>query len=156
MQHKHDCRYCWFALHAGSLLLAVSLCGCGDGLTRATVAGKVTLSGVPLQAGIIRFVPVAPHKGPVASAAIVNGEYKIPKFEGPVAGYHRVEVEADLQLGFSLDDEAAYAARGGAPLPPNPIPPAYNTQSLLTKEVTRGHNEYNLDIPDANNSVAGS
>ena len=51
-------------------------------------------------------------------------------------------------LGFALDDEASFALRGGAPLPPNPIPPEYNRQSRLTTEVKAGHNEYNFDVPD--------
>jgi hypothetical protein len=65
-----------------------------------------------------------------------------------VTGQNRVEVEADLNLGFALDDEAAFAKRGGRPLPPNPVPPAFNSQSTLTADVKSGaENTFDISIP---------
>ena len=131
------------------LSLGIVLCGCGDGLTRSTISGKVAVGGAPLKAGRILFIPVPPLKGPTASAAVIDGAYAVPKREGPVAGVHRVEVEAELPLGFAIDDEAAFAQRGGAPLPPNPIPAEFNRQSTLTAEVKPGANTYDVAVPAA-------
>jgi hypothetical protein len=115
---------------------------------RAPIQGNVTVGGKPLAAGRILFTPIAPNQGPAASARIEAGLYKLEADQGPVTGQNRVEVEADLNLGFALDDEAAFAKRGGRPLPPNPIPPAFNSQSTLTADVKWGaKNTYDISIP---------
>ena len=69
----------------------------------------------------------------------------MPSHEGPVAGTNRVEVEADMNLGFAIDDEAAFAERGGRPLPPNPVPAAFNRDSKLTIDIRSGE-DHSLDI----------
>ena len=77
------------------------------------------------------------------------------KADGPVVGQNRVEVEGDLNLGFAIDDEAAFAKRGGRPLPPNPIPAAFNSQSTLTADVKSGEtNTFDVAIPAASQSAA--
>lgn len=130
------------------LLVLATLGGCGEtGPTRAPIAGVVTVAGKPLEAGRILFTPIAPNQGPATSARIAGGEYKLPKVEGPVVGQNRVEVEADLKIDFALDDEAAFAKRG-KPLPPNPIPPKYNSRSTLAVEIKAGEeNKYDVVIP---------
>ena len=123
--------------------------GCGDnGPQRAPIKGKITIGGQPLAGGQILFVPIAPTTGPSTSAAIRNGEFALKKEQGPIIGTHRVEVEADLPLGFSIDDDVAFAQRQGKPLPPNPVPPQYNRQSTLTTEVKANiENEFTFDVP---------
>jgi hypothetical protein len=135
-------------------LIAAGLVGCGEsGPVRAPVVGQVTVGGKPLAAGRILFTPIEPNHGPAASSRIINGEYKLSKEEGPVVGENRVEVEADLPIGFALDDEAAFAKRG-KPLPPNPIPPAFNTESTLAVEIKAGDvNQYDITIPASRQSV---
>src|SRR5262245_32760488 len=106
-------------------LAAVTACaaGCGkSGPTRAPVTGQVTVAGQPVAAGRILFTPTSPNHGPAVSTRVTAGRYKFSREEGPVVGQNRVEIEADLNLGFALDDEAAFA-KHGKPLPPNPIPP---------------------------------
>lgn len=139
------------------LLVALAAClGCGEsGPARAPIHGKVTVGGKPLSAGRILFTPIAPTKGPAASARITAGKFELPQAKGPIVGQNRVEVEGDLNLGFALDDEAAYAKRRGRPLPPNPIPPAFNSQSTLSVEVKAGENTYDVTIPAANQAAAG-
>jgi hypothetical protein len=133
----------------------VAAVGCGQvGPARAPIQGKVTVGGKPLAAGRILFTPIAPTQGPAASARITAGEFKLEHADGPVVGQNRVEVEADLNLGFEIDDEAAYAKRGGRRLPNNPIPPAFNTQSTLTAEVEAGDNTFDVSIPAAAQSAA--
>jgi hypothetical protein len=101
------------------------------------------------------FTPVAPNQGPATSAVIAAGVYSIPQNEGPVVGKNRVEVEADWNLGFAIDDEAAFAKRGGKPLPPNPIPPQFNRESQLVVEVKPGaENTYDVTVPAARHTAA--
>ncbi|MEX2174803.1 MAG: hypothetical protein WD872_10605 [Pirellulaceae bacterium] len=135
---------------------AILLAGCGsEGLPRGAIHGRVTLSGQPLTKGIIRFEPAAPTVGPVVSAAIVDGEYRLVEAEGPIVGKQRVEVEAQLDLGFAIDDESAFAARGSRPLPPNPVPPQFNTRSTLTTEIRADQeNTFDVSIPAATQTAA--
>ena len=124
--------------------------GCGkSGPPRAPIAGRITVGGAPLKAGRILFVPIAPTEGPAASAAIVNGEYNISADQGPVVGKNRVEVEADLPLGFDFDDEAAYARRASnGALPKQPIPSQFNRHSKLEVEIKAGEeNTFAVDVP---------
>jgi hypothetical protein len=139
----------------GCCLLAVGIAGCGQtDPARAPIAGRVTVGGQPLAKGRILFIPQAPNQGPATTAAIVAGEYKVPKTEGAVVGPNRVEVEADLNLGFELDDEAAYVKRGGRPLPLNSIPPQYNRNSTLLADVkAREENRYDVTIPGVRDTV---
>ena len=134
---------------AAALSFAAFLAGCGEsGPARAPIQGKITVGGQPLAAGRILFTPVAPTQGPATSARITAGEYRLPISQGPVVGQNRVEVEADLNLAFALDDEAAYAKRGGKPLPANPIPASFNKHSTLTVEVQAGtQNQFDIAIP---------
>ena len=142
MPHLLRFLVCASGLSALALAMVCSS-GCGQsGLPRGAVRGRVTIGGRPLAHGRVLFLPAS---GPTVSAVIVNGEYQLPRHEGPVAGANRVEVEADLNLGFAVDDEAAFAKRGGRPLPPNLVPPAFNRDSKLTIDVRSGE-DHSLDI----------
>jgi hypothetical protein len=125
-------------------------CGGSQGPAREPIAGSVSIGGKPLAKGRILFLPVAPNQGPAVAASIVDGRYSLSRREGPIVGANRVEVEAELDLGFALDDEAAFARRGGAPLPPNPVPPAFNRNSTLVCQVRAGEdNQFDVAIPPA-------
>lgn len=141
---------------AGGLVLALAILtaavGCGGpaGPERTAVHGNVTLGGAPLKAGRIVFTPQKPTEGPAVSAAIADGAYALSEEDGPVPGRHRVQVQADVDLGFPIDDDIAFAQRGGAPLPRNPVPPAYNEQSQQFVELAPDKdNEYHVVIPAA-------
>jgi hypothetical protein len=131
-----------------ALVLLAAFVGCGaSGPPRAPIQGAVTVAGQPLAAGRIVFVPVTPNEGPATTARIVNGKYELPHREGPVVGTNRVEVAADVNLGFALDDEQAFA-KYGRRMPPNPIPPQYNQQSQLVVEVAEDtENTFNVAVP---------
>lgn len=136
---------------AACLLGTTCLSGCGssDGFARVPVAGHVHVDGQPLAQGVIRFVPDKTVAGPSAQAVVENGLYKLDRSSGPVAGKHRVEIEATGHLGFAVDDELAYArqiqTRGA--LPANPIPPQFNRQSRLLADIpTGGTQELHFDL----------
>jgi hypothetical protein len=135
-----------------ALVFTTTLLGCGGApaLPRGAVQGQVTVAGQPLAAGRILFIPLAPTVGPTVSAQVINGRYTLSQDQGPVAGDQRVEVEAELNLGFAFDDELAFAQRGGQPLPPNPIPPEFNVQSKLTTQIAESaSNTFDIAVPAA-------
>jgi hypothetical protein len=139
-----------------ALACAALLTGCGGSdVARAPIEGRVTIAGQPLASGRILFVPLSPNAGPAASARVVDGEYCLSTGEGPAVGQNRVEVEADADIGFAIDDEAAFAQRRGRPLPPDPIPPEFNTRSQLVVEVQAGRqNTFDVTVPQARHTVA--
>ncbi len=127
--------------HRPLLLLLFLTMGCSgsDQPERFAVKGTVTLDGVPLGLGLIRLIPISPGGGPGAMTTIVGGDFEFSEENGPVAGVHRVEIEATDHQIFDIDDEAAFAAEmaksGKSPLSDNPVPPRYNTASKLTTTI---------------------
>jgi hypothetical protein len=155
MLHLLRLLVCAGALSALAIAIVCSS-GCSDsGTPRGSVQGRVTIGGQPMAKGRILFLPIAPNEGPTVSAAVANGEYSLARHEGPLAGPNRVELEADLNLGFAIDDEAAFAQRGGRPLPPNPVPPEFNRNSKLVVEIKSGEeNSLDVSVPSANHVTA--
>ena len=147
-----------FLTLAAAVALAILLvsAGCGSsGPPRAAIHGRVTVGGQPLAAGRILFTPVHPNKGPATSTRVVDGNYQLTAKDGPIVGVNRVQVEADLNLGFELDDEAAFAQRGGARLPPQPIPPEFNQLSTISVEIKADQdNACDVAIPQLLNVAA--
>ena len=142
---------------AGALALLVlavlGSSGCSQaGPARGAVKGHVTIGGQPLASGRILFLSA---EGPTVSAVIVNGQYELPRHEGPIEGSNRVEIEAAMNLGFAIDDEAAFAQRGGRPLPPNLVPSEFNRNSKLSIEIKSGEdNALDVVIPGAMQTAA--
>ncbi len=87
--------------------------------------------------------------GPRSAGSIENGAYAIPRDSGPVVGSVRVEILADQDLGFALDD-AEQVVKNAVPnevIPPNPIPPSYNKESTLVRHTEAGtENTFDFEI----------
>src|SRR5207248_9607861 len=47
----------------GLLALALGVVGCGDGIKRVPVKGKLTAKGTPIEGGYVQFIPGAGVKG---------------------------------------------------------------------------------------------
>lgn len=136
-----------------ALILATLAAGCSGGeeiLERAAVNGTVTLDGEPLAEGIIRFVPVAPTKGPKVSIPIEQGQFASDDDSGPIVGAHRVEIQSTDDGGFAFDDEQAMnrlQASGTRRIDVIRVPPAYNLNSTLTASVSAEQpNEFTFDL----------
>src|SRR6266550_788861 len=85
-----DCVSEW----AAALLVCVLLIsGCGS-RSNATVHGKVTLDGLPLDEATISFVPTASGQRQSAWTTIEGGQYAIAKKDGIGTGQFRVEIRA--------------------------------------------------------------
>lgn len=134
------------AFSSAGVLLVLSLflvAGCGDGKSRATVQGSVTLDGAPIDGGRIMFIAADKKKGANAVADIVAGKYAVPLAKGPSIGTHRVEILWYKKTGRqkvgsdppNLVDETEQV-----------IPTQYNTKSGVNEEIKSGANTFNYDL----------
>ena len=123
------------------------LSGCGGVEGRGTVKGTVRFDGEPIAEGSIQFSPTGGNKGPAAGATIENGEYFIPAEKGPPVGLNRVEIRAVRKTGRKVTPPQTF---GGPPQPVDElvqfIPPQYNEQSTLEKDVAAGQNVFDFDL----------
>jgi hypothetical protein len=120
-------------------MLPVSGCG---GPYDATVAGVVTLDGLPVPRGTVKFIPA---QGPSAYGLIgEDGAYSMMtgRERGLPAGTYTVTVVAN-------EASVSSASPSAPPIPGKPItPPWYRVQdaSGLTFTVEPGSNEINLEL----------
>ncbi len=131
-----------------TILLVFVSAGCDDaGLPRVAVKGNVTVNGQALNAGSITFIPTEGSAGPKASGQVSDGAYKLSKKDGPAIGKLRVEIRADQEFAYNLDDPEDFDAKAPRVLPQNPIPPQFNDQSTLVCETKEGKtNEFDFDL----------
>jgi hypothetical protein len=119
------------------LLVAVVLAGCDSTSTpnTAPVRGKVTLDGVPLANGEIKFGDGAGEVPMIL--AIKDGSY-----EGlALVGTQRVEIHSYTEPVTGSKKGSFDTSRQ------NIIPVQYNAASTLVSEVTEaGPNEFNFDL----------
>lgn len=120
-------------------------CGSPTGPPRGAVEGSVILDGKPLPSGSIMFRPTAGTKGPSSGTAIVDGRFHLSAIDGPVVGYTRVEVYAPRRTGRKVPPPLRNSAETIDEII-ELIPPRYNTQSTLQREVKPGNNilDFNL------------
>ncbi len=122
--------YCKLPSHCGlrysyCLLLIVLVGGCGkSGEQVAPVSGRVTLDGQPLGTADILFQP-GDMKPPSSGRTDKDGRYTLGYkrgVPGALVGQHlvRIAVNTDITHG------------------PQTVPPRYNTQSELKREVELG------------------
>jgi hypothetical protein len=132
-----------------TLLFVVVGAGCGGNTEgRQPVSGTITLKGVPLDEGLIEFVPQEGEKvGTRGGAAIKNGKYSIPRDQGLLPGTYRVVISA---ADKPLPDQGAGVPPGPTRSAPgkNRIPAEYNRATKQVVTVTRGGpNRFNFTIP---------
>jgi hypothetical protein len=119
-------------------LTAVWGCGMDDGPPRRIVEGTVSYSSVPLEHGLIRFVPA--EKGPVATAVIEKGKYRVTNKGGVPLGTVRVEITATRASEMSEEE----ILERGAP-PPVVLPSKFNQDSTLSATIPAGAGSFVLD-----------
>jgi hypothetical protein len=128
-------------------LVAFGAAGCGGagGPERASVTGKVTFDGEPVDNGTIELVPVEGTAHISAGAAIVNGQYAVAQDRGPMLGKHKVVIRAMRKTGkmvpvggpagdAMVEESEAY------------IPAKYNTNTELAIDIKSGENQHDFDL----------
>ncbi len=128
-----------FRLVALSSTLAL-LMGCTSG-KEASVSGKVTLDGAPLDDANISFVPLSDGQRDAGWATVSQGSYSIPASSGLGIGKFRVEIRALRALGETTNrnDPSLLNAK-------EIIPSRYNSKSELIKEIKTGENNADFDL----------
>lgn len=125
--------------------------GCAAGLKEpelGLVKGKVTLDGQPGANLMVTFEPQAAGSGPgksqvgAPSTAVTDptGGYELiykGTTKGAVVGSHKVRITNAAGGG------PAGGTKGEKPIK---IPPTYNEQTSITKDVKKGDNAIDLDI----------
>jgi hypothetical protein len=117
-------------------------CGSGDDLPRKAVSGTVTLGGQPLAEGRIQFAPVSPDAKVDAGGEIKNGQFSIPRDQGPTPGDYRVMITSAVPRKAGPDNApGAEPSTRGPKMPdstgpaPELIPKEYNSKTTLTAKV---------------------
>jgi hypothetical protein len=121
-----------------AVVLLAALAGCGpDG--PMPVHGTIMLDGKPLERGRIEFEP-ADGKGPLAAAEITDGKYDAAAFPGKKV----VRITGGRVVGRHPFSEAA-----NSPMVEDIQPllgPAYNSNSTLGCDVSRGQQTYDFEL----------
>jgi hypothetical protein len=132
------------SLLAGIVLIMLS--GCADPRHRQQVTGEVSFKGQAVEDGIINFAPIDGQETG-EGAQIVKGKYRIPREKGLSPGKYTVRIYAgNGQSGAG--DASPDSPNAGQRQSRERIPPAYNDQSTVIKEVTKGGpNNFDFNIP---------
>lgn len=125
-----------------ALTLLLTACS-GDSLGRQPIDGTVTLDGMPLSHGNIRFEPLTADDSTAAGAVIAGGEFHIPREQGLPRGEYRVSISCPGKLEANQD-----ADEGG--LAEELVPARYNRDTTLQVTVASGgRNQFPFDLVTA-------
>ena len=121
-----------------ALLLIVSgVIGCGEKLV--PISGTVSVKGVPVEEGSIRFVPA--DGGAPQGSAIRQGKYEAMLSPGDVT----VEIQGSKKVG-----ERKYVPSDpSSPMVPvmeQVVPPKYQRNSPLKETITEENDNLNFDL----------
>jgi hypothetical protein len=112
--------------------------GCSSDETEGVVTGAVTLDGVPLKAGQIRFVPVDGETA-TAGAVITDGQYSATVAPGPKT----VEISSPKEGAVrSMYSDAPQRPPAGGDL----IPARYNAKTELKVDIRPGAEQHDFDL----------
>ena len=142
MVENHNCppSSCHRTMLRLATMLALSpLLGCGDGIERVRMSGKVTYRGQPVAVGQIRFVPAPGTEMPLTVEQIQDGRYDTSTSGGVPVGSYQVAIRA-----YHPDD----------PVPSGPgqaaqrqlLPAKFNTRSELRITLEPGEKQREEDF----------
>jgi hypothetical protein len=121
--------------------------GCDSGPSdRAPVRGSVRYGGQPVDQGGIAFIPVGDAQGAEhvrAAAEIKDGQYELDARHGPSLGKNRVQITWRKKTGRQLPGERGHVREETV----QAIPPRYNTQTELIRDVQPKPNTFDFDLP---------
>lgn len=130
---------CYFLL-AALVALSAHTVGCSSS-GAASVEGKVSYGGEPIDVGSIAFIPKS-EGGTKTGGLIENGAYIIDAKLGPAPGTHRVEIRWAKPTGQKKKNEFGeeiQTRREG-------LPEKYHEQSTLTADIKPGKNVIDFQL----------
>jgi hypothetical protein len=122
------------------LLALVFSAGCSKE-SGASLEGKVTYGGEPIDVGTITFIP-ASGSGVKGGGLIESGSYKVDSKIGLGTGPHRVEIRWAKGTGKKSKNEFGEEIQRRA----EGLPEKYHNQSGLTAEIKPGKNVIDFDL----------
>lgn len=126
------------------LLISCSAIGCRDTSGRLAVSGKVTYDGQPVTNGSIGLLTSDISSGKSVGADIVDGQYEIPRDEGPLAGSYKVVISAERPSGRELEADEGSTEMIDQLV--QYIPEIYNARSTLTVEISGDRDDLNFEL----------
>ncbi len=122
-----------------AMLAVTPLAGCGDGIERVQMSGKVTYAGQPVEDGQIRFIPAPGTEAPLTVEPIINGRYETGTSGGVPVGSYQVAIRA-----YHPDDPAPT----GPDMPQRRqlLPKKYNNQTELKITLEPGQGKQEKDF----------
>ncbi|MBX9680945.1 MAG: hypothetical protein K2X38_19490 [Gemmataceae bacterium] len=124
---------------ASALCFSTFLTGCNDGLPRASISGKVTLDGKPLEQGLIAFAPLDGKSG-TGGGPIEKGVYKA---EVPLGSF-RVTISGTKTTGKKKVYDTPDSPM--ADVLEELVPPKYNRDSKLTQKIKGNQSDVHFDL----------
>jgi len=122
------------------LVISPFIAGCGSDSDLASVKGKVTLSGQPLEDAIVEFQPMSADGSSSSGRTDADGRYELMyTFDTPgvMPGQHVVTIRT---TGTFFDDDGNEIEREER------VPAKYNTSTDLKRTVEPGSNTINLEL----------
>ena len=119
------------------IFLCTLLAGCSSESNLATVTGRVTLDGKPLEGVIVEFQPLSDDGSPSAGQTDEDGHYKLMytfKTRGATPGEHLVTIRTAAAFYDEEEDVEEL------------IPAKYNSQSELRRTVEPKRNTFDFDL----------
>jgi hypothetical protein len=132
-------------------VLFISVAGCGDGLKRVQIQGKVTAQGQAVDGAVIAFMPMGATKGEGGiGRSDANGNFTLVGSrrgdKGVVPGEYKVRVSRLItRTGALLDPEATEADNPGSR---DSVPRPYSSgDSPLKVTVPEEGGPVTIDVP---------
>ena len=119
--------------------LVATLIGCGDGIERVPLSGKVSYLGQPVADGQIRFIPAPGTKMPLTVEKIKDGRYETKINGGVPVGTYQVAIRA-----YHPDDPEPTGP--GQPARRQLLPAKYSSRSELTITLESGEGAKTKDF----------
>lgn len=121
-----------------TLIAATLMCGCDDS---NRVTGRVTLDSEPVPEAIVQFTPQDSGGRIALGRTDANGNYRLKSsrnISDVSPGKYRVAITtSDLIAGDDSEGER---------MSPEKVPPQFNKDSELIREIKEGSNEINFEL----------
>ena len=125
--------------------ICVGVLGCGQGGFR--IHGKITVDGVPLEQGELKFVPMDSSGGDHVGTVVEKGEYSVDDIERLKGGEYQVQIRAFRTTGKKIWDGMGDGTKKNMGEDMKQfIPIKYNDASELKVTLQPGDNQFNTDL----------